>query len=716
MADFKALARSELVLQGKDVRPFLREGAMLATLQPHLTGIVDDVQQLLLDALGLFSEIGDASEQFDRAHWDLPSISDHHQNRHFHDWTVLIELLRDAWLEMKKADPALAQRRAADWWSKPYPVFKRLALFAAGEGGVSAEQWVEWLVSDRAWWLWSLETHREVLRLLVLQGNTLTARSRNRFERAAMAGSPQDMFSSDKEPSHWEELEDGMVWLRLAKFASSGAALSQRGSRRLAALAKKWPDLQLEEDFSDEFTHWMSGTGDPGFESQMRSERAPRELDQLLVWLQIETSKDPFVTDDWSTVCREDFSLAMKALNNLASQKIWPIRRWRQALQVWSDDVFRVRSWQGASTLLTKMPATTLKEVAPSASWWFGAVSQSVVNQDQRLWRLADRFLSLEYEDGGGTDRAVGSALNHPVGQVTQGLLSHWFGSKPVDDQGLPGGLRKLFTKLLDATPVSLKHGRIFLATNVIALFRVDRAWCTNYVLPLFEWKRSNEQALAAWEGFLWSPRLYLPLFEAFKTDFLDTANHYQALGEYGRQYASILVYTALDVSGTFTKDELGAATAALPVAGLKTSAQALVNSIDGAGDKREEHWKNRIEPYWRAIWPKANELVSPLIADPLARLAIAAGEEFPDALRLIRPWLVSLRNADHCVRTLAGASLCRPYPETALELLSAIVSDQPFLPQELGNCLSEIGVAMPKLKSDPRYIRLADYLKKRQS
>lgn len=130
--------------------------------------LLDDFQQLLRDALDLLCELGEADDRSDPSHGDLPSISPHWQNRGFRDWVVPIELLRDAWQAVREIDPVRATRIAQGWFALPYPSFKRLALFAASHDGcIPADKWVDWLVTDDSWWLWSGDTIRETMRLLM---------------------------------------------------------------------------------------------------------------------------------------------------------------------------------------------------------------------------------------------------------------------------------------------------------------------------------------------------------------------------------------------------------------------------------------------------------------------------------------------------------------------------------------------------------------------
>lgn len=196
----------ELVLAADHVDSALRD---LADEQwrSALPQLLEDFQQLLRDALDLLRELGEADERSDRSHWDLPSITPHWQNRGFRDWVSLIELLRDAWLALRGNDSARAMRIAQTWFDLPYPTFKRLALFAASQDDcIPPEQWVDWLLANGAWWLWSTDTGREVFRLFVLQGRQLSGVVQERLEAAILAGPLREMY-----PVIWSQ-SGGKTW------------------------------------------------------------------------------------------------------------------------------------------------------------------------------------------------------------------------------------------------------------------------------------------------------------------------------------------------------------------------------------------------------------------------------------------------------------------------------------------------------------------------
>lgn len=711
----KQLVDWELVLTADYVHSSLNDHPQSATWQAMLPELIDDFQQLLLDALDLLRELGTANDLSDPSYHDLPSICTHWQNRGFHDWVSLIEFLRDAWLAIYQSNPLRAKRIAQEWFVRPYPTFKRLALFAASHNGcVSPLEWVSWLLSNDAWWLWSVDTQRETMRLLVLQGTQLPSDARIHLETAILAGPPRKMYRDGIEPERWQTLFDHSVWLHLAKLASGGGLLGNNAAQKLAELSAANPHWRLAANESDEFPFWMSGTGDPDYQDRREIDKAPRTRRELLVWLQKEKSKGPDYENDWNQVCKEKFPTAVCALYSLAQANIWPTEHWREALQTWSEDKWVQRSWRYMSSQVTRMPDDVLAPLASSVTWWLQAASKKLSQQESLFIDLCRRILTMEHQDGVVDGQPVTRAINHPVGHVTQALLNLWFLGEPNDNDGLPENIKLLFTMLCDQKIDQYRHGRVILAAHLIALFRVDRAWTEQNLLPKLSWQHSESEARALWEGFLWSPRLYRPLFNAFKLDFLETARHYDSLGEHGRQYAAIFTYAALDPADIFTSAELYAATSALPQDGLQESAQTLVQALEGAGEQREEYWRNRILHYWKTIWPKSKQVATKPITEHLARLVIAARGEFPAAFATVRAWLQPIEHPHYVVHLLDESGLCTRFPQDALSFLDLIINDQTWPPEELGKCLRNIQEAWSEAQQDPRFIRLMNYLRKR--
>lgn len=720
--NIRQLVDWDLVLAADHVHSALRDLAGDGW-ESALPSLLEDFQQLLRDALDLLCELGEADERSDRSHWDLPSIAPHWQNRGYRDWVSLIELLRDAWLSVRGVNAARAVRIAQAWIELPYPTFKRLAFFAASHDDcIAPEKWVDWLLGDGAWWLWALNTKREVLRLLVLQGRRLTKDAQERLETAILSGPPREMYRDDLEPDRWQDLVERSVWLHLSKLNASGIALSATATTRLDDLSRAHPQWKLAANERDEFSHWMSGTGDPDYEDNREVDIAPHKRRELVQWLkQPLPDRNPFSEDTWREVCRKHLLNSLFALSDLAQEGTWPAERWREALQVWSENGRVLWAWRYAAPLIQIMPSEVLLELAHGVTHWLQEVSKSINRHEDILLELCRRVLRLPLDAVSGMTRngeplnePVTEAINHPIGHVTQVMLNLWLEREPSDNDRLPAEIEPFFTELCNVQVDRYRHGRVLLGSRLIALFRVDRPWTEQHLLPLFNWAVDVGEAKAVWEGFLWSPRLYQPLLIALKTPFLETSRHYADLGEHAQQFAAFLTYAALGPIEGYTMEEFRDAIGALPQEGLQESAQALSQALEGAADQREEYWKNRIQPFWKHIWPKSRDLATPSIAESLVRLSIAAGSEFPSVLMAVQDWLRPIEHPHYVVHRLVESGLCGRFSEDALRLLNIIIDDQPWAPRELGQCLDTIVKVIPELARDDRYQRLFEYSRQR--
>jgi len=409
----------------------------------------------------------------------------------------------------------------------------------------------------------------------------------------------------------------------------------------LDALTSIYPQWRLAADERDEFSHWMSSSGDPDFRAEETVERAPRKATELVTWLRKPPpARSAFHEDTWRETCRKHLLNSLCALRALALDGEWPEQRWREALQAWGEKPLAKRSWRYAALVVAEIPASSMETLAHQLAWWLKSVSEATDCRGELFLQICRSVLSLNLDAGTGIqqngrpiDQPVTEAINHPVGIVTQALLNLWFKSEPNDNAGLPADLKSIFTDLCDVHTNRYRHGRVILYAHLISLFRVDRSWTEGHVLPGFDWQKDALEARSAWEGFLWSPRLYMPLLAAFKQSLLTTARHYAELGEHGRQYAAFITYAALELLDGFEPSDFQAAFSELPNAGLQEAAQAFSQAMAGAGDQREHYWRNRAFPFWLTVWPKSRNLISPAIAEQLAEVAIAAGAEFPHAL-----------------------------------------------------------------------------------
>ena len=686
-----------------------------------LPKLINELQQLLLDALDLMRELHDADDFEDKSFIHMQSISPHRQNSELHGWTLLIELLRDAWQEINVGNVEQAACIAQSWFSIPYPTFKRLAFFAASKNeGISSQQWVDWLLQDNAWWLWHIGVQREKFRLLVERGMSLTGDIQEKLENAILAGPPRKMYREDLEKSEWQKIKEDEVWLHLAKLQSSGLTLGAGAIRQLNALSDNYPKWKLANNERDEFSIWTTGTGDPDFEDNRHIEEAPQTQDGLVCWLrQPKIDNRPFYEDNWKEVCRLNFSHAFSALYTLAENNEWPIARWRDALYIWSEDDLITKSWENVAPVIKNIPDTILKELSHNVACWLKKSSKIYKENQDILLELCRRVLessSMITDDDFSAQFPFNKAINHPVGLITEALINIQSSHHPEDNEGILSEIKPMFTDICNTNKVNLQAGRVILSTQLVFLFRLDSSWTKKHLLPLLDWA-NPEEARIAWTGFLFSPRPYIPLWQEIKPQFLETAKHYAELTENLDQYAISLTYMALDPMDGYKLDDFSQAMAHLPKEGLEECARTLLQAFDSIAEvQRKVYWKEHIVPFWQKVWPKKRELATPEISAILFRMILIEPEIFPDTFDLIKDWLQPHKYHSDLLE-LSKSGLCKQHPGLVLELLNLIIPEEITgfygLADYLRACLDEIRSTDANLVNDPRYRRLDEFERK---
>lgn len=714
--DSKSLIDVELNLNSDHVHSELVEFEESRWKQ-ELPSFLEEFQLLLKDGLDLLKELEKVDYKEDLSRWHLPSIEAHPQNRNYENWTALIELLRDSWLQLNERDNSRASEIAQCWFKLEYPVFKRLALFAASKGGVNPSIWLEWLLSDSTWWLWNPDTKREVLRLLVLQGHQLGGELKEELESTIIKGPPREMYKDGLDVEKWNYILNRSVWLHLSKLESSGPKLGKDASRKLDDLSKQYLDWKLAEDERDEFSFWMSNGWGSNFDNDSKLEEFPTKRAEIVKRLTSSISEESSDDnghedrkDNWVKLCTKHPMQALFALKDLAEKDIWPLNRWKQAFQTWGNRRFAKRVWMYGAPFIQNIPDHLLKEVIHSFCRWMEEASKAIDCHHKTYIALCEQVLEIYVEntnDDGG-ENPVFDAINHPVGVITETLINLWLNSKPNDNEKLPKAFLEIFTRLARVEHTSYRHGRVILAANLIPLYRVDKLWAETHLLPLFDW--DHNEAKNMWEGFLWSPRMYVPLLISMKEDFLETARHYSQLGEHKNQYIRFLTYVALSDLDGYALSDFVDLFDQLPQEALNEAADALVEYINAHKDQSKEYWKSNVAIFWREVWPKNKERMSLSIAESVAEILVLHGDDFSSSFENLRYWLKPLKYPYRILDNLAKSQICVKYPLETLDFIYLIISKEDIHSlDKLKECLKLIAQSNPELVNNHKYIEFID-------
>lgn len=671
---------SDLSIRGEDsiycefetpqIRDQVVAGGYDPVFQAALPGLISELETLIDTTLGLMEEIQETQGDCN-SFWTLPSIEAHFQNHDHDHWTFLIELLRDAWLAIQKDSPELAAAIGQRWFEKKFATYKRLAMFAAAkEERIVSESWFTWLMVENCRWLWSDTTRREVCRLLATNAFKLESSNLAVLLDEILKGPPRKGYSAELLDEDWQGIKDRAIWIRLTKMKEGMAQLTVDATSSLEQLSALHHDLRTTEHQREEFLIWSSGTGSPDYEPE------PTELAE----------------NNWKMLCRDEVSHAIDQLSQHHNDFL--AERWNWALEVWSQvELTEEQSVRIAESLLS-LPSPVTIEIAYNASLWLRFISHKIKPAsalESKSLSLAEHILDFHKPYAKGEMDLLTWSINHTVGHITDMLLNLWYSRKPKDNQGLEPIIQVLLTKIADNSSDEFLPGKIHLAQSTIFFYRADASWTRKYLLPLFDWQRNHNQALAAWTGFVRANRLDKKLLTELKVDYLRTAEFTQELGFYAANYISGFTVVALDPPTGFQIYEIRAAFQHLSNQHWSDVAQTMYKMTEGAGSQAGTYWLQKVMPFWKEYWPKGATVKSERTGVMLALLCIAARDEFPNAVDTLLPWMDTIEDVHLLVHSLAKSELPSAYSSTTVNLLHALLKDHDYAPYKLKDLLKKV-------------------------
>ena len=669
---------------------------------------LSDFTLLLRDALDLMNELGEADDKWDNSHIARVAIRDHEQNNDFQEWTALIVFARDAWLATARIHPEMARQTAQQWFDTPYPIFKRLAFFAAANGNtIDSSKALDWLLSQDRWWLWSSETKCEAFSLLEFIGGRILKKDKTRLENGILAGPPRKMYKAGLDKAEWCQIVDRSVWVRLAKMKSWNIPLGAKAASRLRDLSKSHVDWKLRSDERDEFPVWFSSG-----EDCMEYDLIPNNPREIANYLRQEQGENPWKSDNWEELCRHSIDNVARALQELSDDHIWPVTRWNNALHVWSRPDSAVASWDLLVPLVSDIPSEVLENFSHSVASWLFRNAPSLGTRTDDFFALTGICLrrpSRHLIDADKISDPVTDAVNSTAGIATHALVAWWQKNKLEPNNKLEGRTRDLFTKICTDTSTISHQARVVIAMNAIPLFQADEEWTFENLVPIFDWSLASNETAYIWEGFLAFYKPYKPFLFLIRQPLVATAHHFEELPRWRGRYAELLTVISLEMADLYSQDELTKAIDLLPSEGLNRCLTTISQFLDAADAKRSAFWTNRCKPFFRNVWPKSNGILSEELTIALGRVLFATGPAFPDALDTLRAWLIPIEHGGHPVHGLLNGGFCEEFPSESLELLGLVINEQSRVnPEQLRQCLQKIGAADESLRQSTNYRRLS--------
>ena len=674
----------------------LKDPTVLSRHAETLTNYLDHALALMEDA---DDAISDSSLY-------RPSIAAHDQNRNNGDWTILIDLARDSYFALAKADRVRGDNLLRRWVLSKEPLFKRLALHALTENFKSDIQLARKLLVVGRWpGIWTWELNREVLRFLRMAGRRLPRSLRAEIVRAIHNG---PKTKSKNVPANFAKFIRREKALRLYKLMASGTRLDKNSK----ALAEE-VEASIEEgsDEHDEFRAVFKG---PQIISA--TEFAPKELrDGSINDIATELKNGEINNYEFQGLAQSQPVKVAIALRRLSDQEEWPARFWKGFLWVIAGThdgpQHRARLRKYVAQLLATTPDELFTKVDSAAAAFIKNLAEEYgIDHEQELraiWTKAWRGACNSQPEAEIQDDLLTVALNHGAGKLADAALIRLRKYKPRAGEGLPSPVREYFDTIVDDP--NGKLGRIMFAASLYSLFIVDRDWVENNLIPRLSLQSSNE-ARDLWVAYGHSPPPGPDLLLAFKKPFFDILRDTQMDHQSRGNLTGLFMAICLEAPNELKEREIHGVIGSLPEETLPTVIRSLTIRLRGNGNdaERARIWRNKLSTWLQQYWPTAEDRNTAATSKAMLGMLAECGDAFEDAaawlLNLLQPLtgagLYSLSRYDHAVR----------HPGSMLLVLDKVVAANAFPDHQkpiLREILDTIRAANGNLRDDRRFHRL---------
>ena len=712
-------AEAEIVTACRDHGALLLDNVRNSPIRDAiLLSIADDLTSLLKQAMEMFEIVQRASDLDDPSYLDQPSISPHDQNAGHHDWTALIELLRDSWKAMLKDNRDTARRIVERWRTIHYPVFRRMSFFAMAESDLySPSEVLEYLSEKESWWLWSPRTAQESYRVLESICHRLSEEEIIRLTSKVLGGLPRSMVNGDMAEEHYRQISDRSVWLRLAKLKHWGCHLSDAAAEALTELSNAHPTWRLSEDDRDEFPMWMEGS-DGEVPIQNEDEFLTAKDDEVIAQLIAFEAGNEVVRRKWCRVVAKQPTRGTQLIAAIAEAQKWPSDLWEPILHALKNAELDLAAWSRFMGAVLRAPEDLYKNLARYFAWLLRDLTSCLPTElDGLFWKAWDRAQKSSFEEDddepGLAEDPIARAINLPCGLLTEALLDRLAKATPNTSTEVSNEAWARLTEIADGPTRNHTYARVILAARLAWLYQLGAGWCESHLRKYFDWAHSPE-AMAVWQGFVWQASLTPELWRTIKPDFMIALSRKTQLGKFKSQVAILFGFVCVDRPDWLLPEEMQNALRTTDAEGRADVARVVFRRLQGAGAKGEDMWLSRIGPWFDRNWPKDRRLIEPASAFNLAMAATYAGDAFPAAVNSVSPFLTQYAYYSPLIDRLMKTDYPERFAEPSLRLLDVVNTTDVWVGGNVRDLLSRLRAALPEIGNNQRFGRLDDYLRAR--
>ncbi len=639
----------------------------------------EDWTDLLKKAMELSKWAGLIQNGYDFSHVQRSSIANHKQNKTYHSWTYLIDLVRNSFDLTMEKDKKLAEVLLNKWKNYPYSLFYRLILYAVTKhSNLNEEIAVKLFEEKPAQTLWSPSCQNEVLKFLKDRKH-----SKNAIDKILpliMKGLPQSLFKENIDENFFMELKERAIHLRLHHLKFSGVQLPKDIEKYYKKIPIKYsftPSTKEDSD-RDGFSFY---TEEP---TLLGSENRYHNMTDTAIFNDIKYTKpNTFPHEDWKRAefqsFIKDFSdRAFKILFMFLDSSINSVPFWRAFIIETSNmtdtqkgnDYF-LKSFKKIENFnddfFTKCLSAIIYGFSTKGSLIYDKDKELFKKWWKRLWVFSLKEHKSAEEDSDMAWRGANSNLGRLSHLVFLILWSKFPNGKITKNGKIPEDIKNYFEIILKEGKKKDTSVLFHFGSYLSQLWYLDREWTITYIKALMSWDKqkilpdkksqiqnSSKAPLsekhtwkALWQGYLFQNMFLGPDFlEDFKKEFLNfLLNYKNALtGNYPTDYLwniAGLFFTATGgrgIKNIFTDEESIKLIQNLDVDILEALSRKIWDLLkDTETNKKAVLWSEKIKPWIEEFWPAQKTKMNPKIAGNLSFIILHCGNKLPDAFDILK-------------------------------------------------------------------------------
>ncbi len=382
---------------------------------------------------------------------------------------------------------------------------------------------------------------------------------------------------------------------------------------------------------------------------------------------------------------------------------------------------------------ITQIPNDNFRDILLTSSRWFEDQGPEIREKHPIMFEAVwNKFIQTIIENENVSGSALvrqeekeidwaGEAINSASGNLAELHMTDPVKENLNPEQGYPEEWLKKVEQLISLPNDAHRYAMVIFTFNLSWFHYIDPKWTNRKLIKIIEDdKASNDDKAAIWAGFMWGAKVpNEALYIKLKLHFLNMA---RARSTDKMRHVEVLSALLLSGWGSIDKEKK-----------RYVSDDELRNVLLDAGDDFRSHtlwhldrwskddkskWNKNVLIFLQKVWPKHKKIRTNKISARLLEIALNQKDNFPfiskQVVQLVSKiehehvFIAEMRKITKDFNEDNEESLAEKYPEDYLNLLYAILSEQPERwPYGAIDILKIIEEADPKLLNDPRLIEL---------